>query len=115
LKAAKNEAELAEDHDIGNPIISQVVTSAIAYTDALTAKLSGRVNKQDHSAAVRALRDALGKRLSDEQERRLRRILSEKDAAQYGARAKSKADAIKLLGDLEKFAPLVELELARLR
>jgi len=115
LKAAQNEAELAGDADIANPIVVQIVNAAIAYTDALTARFSGRVNQQDHAAAVKALRAALGKRFPGEQERRLARILSEKDAAQYGARMKRKSEATRLLADLEKFAAWAELEMKRIR
>ena len=115
LKAAQNETELAGDDDIGNPIISQIVNSAIAYADALTARFAGRVNQQDHSAAAKALRAALGKRFPDDQERRLGRILNEKDAAQYGARLKRKSEAVRLLADLEKFATWAEVELTRIR
>ena len=115
LKAAQNETELADDGDVGNPIISQIVNAAIAYADALTAKFAGRVDQQDHSATVKALRAALGKRFPDEQERRLARILSEKDAAQYGARIERKSEAVRLLADLEKFAAWAELEMSRIR
>lgn len=115
LKAAQNEMELIADGDIGNPIISLIVHSAIAYADALISKFAGRVNRQDHSGAIKALRAALGNRLPDEQERRLGRILSEKDAAEYGARVKRKSEAVRLLADLEKLAAWAELELTRFR
>jgi hypothetical protein len=115
LKAAQDEATLAEDGDIGNPILSQVVHAAIAYTDALTVKFGSRINRHDHNAAVKVLRDALGDRLPDVQERRLRRILGEKDAAQYGARMKRKAEAVKFLVELEEFARWAEVELNRPR
>jgi hypothetical protein len=115
LKAAQNESELITDGDVGNPIISLIVHSAIAYADALTAKFAGRVNQQDHSGAAKALRAALGNRLPNDQERRLVRILSEKDAGQYGARVKRKPEAVRLLADLQKFAAWAELELTRIR
>jgi len=115
LKAARNEAELTDDSDICNPIISLIVHAAIAYADALTAKFAGRVNQQDHSGATKSLRAALGNRLPSEQERRLARILGEKDAAEYGPRIKRKSEAAKLLADLEKFAAWAELELTRAR
>lgn len=115
LKAAQNEAELTDDGDICNPIISLIVHAAIAYADALTAKFAGRVNQQDHSGATKSLRAALGNRLPSEQERRLARILGEKDAAEYGPRIKRKSEAARLLADLEKFAAWVELELTRAR
>ena len=113
LKAAQDEVALADADDIGNPIISQVVHAAIAYTDALTAKFAGRANQQDHGAAVKILRDALGNRLPAAQENRLRRILREKDAAQYGARLKTKADAERLLSQLVEFAKWAKGEFGR--
>jgi hypothetical protein len=113
LKAAQDETALAEADGIGNPIISQIVHAAIAYADALTAKFAGRVNQQDHGGAVKTLRDALGNRLPKPQENRLRRILGEKDAAQYGARVKSTADAGRLLALLVEFAKWAERELSR--
>ncbi|WP_119304436.1 hypothetical protein [Dongia deserti] len=115
MKAAQTEAALAEEADIANPIVSQTVQAAIAYTDALTASVAGQVNQQDHAGAVKALRSALGKRLPGEQERRLARILGEKDAAQYSARPKRISEARRLLADLESYAAWAELELARTR
>lgn len=115
LKAAQNEAGLTDDDEICNPIISLIVHSAIAYADALTAKFAGRVDQQDHSGATKSLRAALGNRLPSEQERRLARLLGEKDAAEYGPRIKRKSEAARLLADLEKFAAWVELELTRAR
>jgi hypothetical protein len=111
LKAARDEAALASEGDIGNPIISQIVNAAIGYADALTAKFGSEVNKQDHLAAGQTLRDALGKRLPAEQATRFRRMLAEKDTAQYGSRAKSVADAKWLLSQLDQFAIWAEAEL----
>jgi hypothetical protein len=112
LKAARDELTLAEAEDIGNPSMSQIVNAAIAFTDALTAR-HGRVNRQDHAAAVKTLRDALGNRLPAAQEKRLRRILAEKDEVQYGARLKSRAEAEHLLQELDEFAAWAESELER--
>lgn len=113
LRAARDELTLAETPEIANPIVSQVVNAAIAYTDALTARFGGRVNQKNHGAAVKELRDVLGKRLPTAQQTRLRRILGEKDAAQYGARFKSKAEAELLFKDLEVFAAWAEAEMQR--
>ena len=115
LKAARTEAAMIEDGDVGNPIISQIVHAAIAFTDALTARYAGRANQQDHAAAVKALRDALGNRLPVAQETRLRRILGEKDEVQYGARVKTAVEAGRLLAQLEAFADWAEAELQRPR
>jgi hypothetical protein len=102
---------MAEPGDIGNPAMSQIVNAAIAYADALTVRFAGKVNRADHAAVVKVLRDALGNRLPDTQANRLRGILDHKDEAQYGVRAKSLSDALALLERLEKFAAWAELEL----
>lgn len=115
LKAARNEVLLADPGDIANPAMSQIVNAAIAFTDALTTAYAGRANQRDHSDAVKALRDALGKRLPNAQATNLRRILGEKDDVQYGTRARSKADAKALLIRLEEFASWAEAEMARPR
>lgn len=73
------------------------------------------MNQQDHAAAVRTLRDALGNRFLAAQETNLRRILGEKDEVQYGVRPRSKADAEALLNRLEEFASWVEMEITRPR
>ena len=113
LKAAQTEMTVAEPEDVGNPAMSQIVNAAIAFTDALTARYAGRANQQDHAAAVKTLRDALGKRLPNAQETNLRRILHEKDDVQYGARTRSQDDAKALLSRLEDFATWAEAELVR--
>jgi hypothetical protein len=113
LKAARDEATLAEEGAVGNPIVSQVVNAAIAYADAITAARLGRVNQQDHDGVHKVLRDALGERLPEVQARRLRKLLGAKDAAQYGARLLRKDDAVRLLEEAEAFAVWAESELTR--
>lgn len=115
LNAARVEAAMAEEGDIGNPAMSQVVNAAIGFADALTARYAGHANQQDHAAAVKALRGALGNRLPAAQESQLRRILREKDAVQYGTRAKTRAEAEQMLAALEEFAAWAEAELRRPR
>ena len=115
LKAAQIEMTVAEREDVGNPAMSQMVNAAIAFADVLAARHAGRANKQDHAAAVKTLRDALGNRLPNAQETNLRRILNEKDDVQYGARPRNQDDAKALLSRLEDFAAWAEAELARPR
>jgi hypothetical protein len=113
LKAARDAAALTDEGAVGNPIVSQVVNAAVGYADAITAARSGRVNQQDHSGIHKLLRDALGERLPEIQATRLRRILSMKDAAQYGARLLRKDEALRLLDDAEAFVRWAETELTR--
>ena len=104
LDAAQKALLLAEPGQDCKPVISQIVLSAIAYGDSLTAKRSSVVNQHDHAQAPRLLRDVLGKLLPDIQERRYRRILSFKDEVQYGTRRASRDEAARLLADLEEFS-----------
>ncbi len=113
LKAAQDEATLAGAASIWNPVVSQIVNAAIAYADAITAMRLEQVNQRDHEGIHKLLRDALGNALPDAQARRLRRIVSSKDTAQYGVRFLRKDEAEQLLSELEEFARWAETELAR--
>lgn len=104
LEAAQQAHLLAEVSQNCNPVISQIVLSAIALGDSLTAKRAQVVNQQDHAKAPRLLRDVLGNLLPDGHERRYRRILSFKDEVQYGTRQATRDEAGRLLADLEEFA-----------
>ena len=66
------------------------------------------INQQDHAAATRLLREVLGNRLTDAQERRLRRLLGRKDEVQYGARTVTLDEARHMLEELDMFAPWAE-------
>jgi hypothetical protein len=108
LAAARQAAVVADPSQSANPIVSQIVLSAIAYGDYLTAKRAGVVNRQDHAAAPRLLRDVLRGNLPVAQESRYRRILATKDESQYGARSATVDFARRLLADLEEFARWAE-------
>ncbi|AZO31516.1 MAG: hypothetical protein EOQ29_07670 [Mesorhizobium sp.] len=112
LKDARNSNLVADPGDIGNPSMSTVINCAIAYSDALTAKLRGEINQDDHQAVVKLLRAALGKALPAKQETSLRALLEQKDEVQYGSRAKTRNDAEKALERLEEFAAWAEQQLA---
>jgi hypothetical protein len=104
LESAQQALLLAEPEQNCNPVISQIVLSAIAFGDSLSAKRALVINQQDHAAAPLLLRDVLRDTLPDAQERRYRRILGFKDEVQYGARASTAEEAARLLADLEAFA-----------
>jgi len=84
------------------------VAGAIAYADAITAKRKGVINKQDHAAAPRWLREALGNALPERQEKFYRRLLGRKDEVNYGARSTSLDEAQRLLLELDAFAEWAE-------
>ncbi len=113
LRMAEAGMTLAEEGLPQNPVISNTVLSAIAYSDALTAKFKGRVNQKDHRAVAKALRDALGNRFPVAQETRLSRILSSKDDVQYGARTSTAGEALRMLELLREFAQWAEEEMTR--
>ena len=85
-----------------------MVAAAIAYADAVTAQTKGIVNKQDHQAAPRLLRDALGNRLPDRQDKFFRKLLGRKDEVNYGARSTTLDEAALLMGELDEFAVWAE-------
>lgn len=111
LEAAQQAATLAQPGQNANPVISQIVLSAIAYGDCLTAKRANVINQQDHAAAPKLLRDVLREALPVAQEKRYRRILATKDESQYGARSAPLDYAQRLLAELEEFARWAEDQL----
>lgn len=110
-RLAESAIVLAETGVDANPIISNVVMSAIAYVDCLTAKRANVINQQDHSAAPQLLRDVLGAALPISQANRIRRIVGHKDASQYGARPATLAQARRLIEDLVELANWVDGQL----
>ncbi|MCM8594065.1 hypothetical protein [Accumulibacter sp.] len=91
-----------------NSAVTLMVTAAIAYGDAITAKVKGVVNKQDHQSAPRLLREVLGNRFPDRQEKVFRRLLGRKDEVNHGARSTTLEEAQRLLAELDDFAAWAE-------
>ena len=106
-ESARSLVTLAQDKSY-NAAITLMVTAAIAYADALTAALKGVVNKQDHQNAPRLLREVLGNRLPDKQEKFYRKLLGRKDEVNYGARSTTLDEAERLLAELDEFATWTE-------
>ena len=113
LKEARTSATLADPADFGNGTMSTVINCAIAYADVLTAKYRGEINQNDHQAGVKLLRATFGKELPSRQEINFKALLEQKDEVQYGARAKSRADAERALARLEEFVAWAEEMYAR--
>ena len=91
-----------------NPAVTLMVSAAIAYSDAITAKARGVVNQQDHQGAPRLLREVLGNRLPDKQEKFFRKLLGRKDEVNYGARSTALDEAQRLFAELDDFAAWAE-------
>lgn len=106
-ESARSLVTLADNKSY-NGAITLMVTAVIAYADAITAKLKGVVNKQDHQAASRLLRKALGNALPDKQEKFFRRLLGRKDEVNYGARSTTRGEAERLLAELDEFGAWAE-------
>lgn len=106
-ESARSLVTLAQSQSY-NGAVSLMVAAAIAYCDAITARAKGVVNKQDHLGAPRLLRETLGNRLPDSQERFFRKLLGRKDEVNYGARSTTFAEAQRLLEELDAFAMWAE-------
>ena len=106
-ESARSLVTLAQNKSY-NAAITLMVTAAIAYADALTAAQKGVVNKQDHQNAPRLLREVLGNRLPDKQEKFYRKLLGRKDEVNYGARSTTLDEAERLLAELDEFATWTE-------
>lgn len=101
---AKQGLDLADAGQNANPILSLIVSSAIAYADAVCSLYGGRVNQHDHEVASKTLRAVLGNQLPADQLKRFKRILAQKESAQYGARIARLDTATERLDDLRRFA-----------
>lgn len=106
-ESARNLVTLAQSSSY-NPAVTLMVTAAIAYSDAITAKAIGAVNQQDHQGAPHLLREVLGNRLPDRQEKFFRKLLGRKDEVNYGARSTALDEARRLLAELDEFAAWAE-------
>jgi len=113
LATARNELELAEEGANGNPIMSLIVLSAIAFADALTIKYGGIQNTQDHAAIVKTMKHAMGNRVDRGQLKRLGQIVAKKPVAQYDFRASTIEEAGSLFEQLIRFSEWAEVELSR--
>jgi hypothetical protein len=91
-----------------NGAVTLMVTAGIAYSDAITAKARGVVNQQDHQRAPRLLREVLGNRLPEGQDRFFRKLLGRKDEVNYGTRSTTLEEAQRLLSALDDFAVWAE-------
>jgi hypothetical protein len=106
-ESARSLVTLAENKSY-NGAITLMITAAIAYADSVTSEMKGVVNKQDHQTAPKLLREALGNRLPDKQEKFYRRILGRKDEVNYGARSTTLEEAERLIAELDEFAVWAE-------
>lgn len=91
-----------------NGAVTLMVTAAIAYGDALSAKTKGVVNKHNHLNAPKLLRELLGNRLPDKHEKFFRKLLGRKDEVNYGARSTTLEEAERLMAELDAFAAWAE-------
>lgn len=106
-ESARSLVALAQSRSY-NPAVTLMITAAIAYSDAITAKARGIVNQQDHQGAPRLLREVLGNQVPDKQERFFRKLLGRKDEVNYGARSTALDEAQRLLAELDEFAAWAE-------
>jgi len=92
--------------------MSPAIHAAIAFADALTIRFSGTQNAGEHRNITLALQRALGDRADAVQVQRLTRIISRKDATQYGHRQSTLEEARHLVEQCERFAAWAERVLA---
>lgn len=111
LKAAKTLRDIADRGDDARLVVQGAILSVIAYGDALTIKVAGIKNTEDHQQLAATLRHALGNRLPATEATRIKRLLSEKDDTAYGHRRVSMAEARSAIDKAESFANWAEQEL----
>ncbi len=112
LQTARDALALADPGDSGKPIMSNALRAVIAYGDALTIKVAGIKNTEDHGALPDTVRRALGDRAEAKQLRRLARLLSKKNDIDYHHRDMTLEEARRFVKRAERFARWAERELA---
>lgn len=112
LKSALNLLDLADEGDNGNPIMSQALLSVIAYSDALTIRVAGLKNAQDHTALPATLSKILKNNSDPKQIERLRRMIAEKNSIQYDQVTTTLAEARAYVQQAQRFAQWAEAKLA---
>src|SRR6188768_1611679 len=75
LKTARNACMVADEADDGRLIVQGAILAAIAYGDALTIKIAGIRNDDDHQRLPAAVRHALGNAAPAAELTRLTRLL----------------------------------------
>ena len=113
MEIAENALQLTDRHHDAGPLMSNMILGAIAYVDALTAAIAGKINQTDHQAAIKLLRDTLGAGLPRAQETNLKTLISIKDEVQYGATFEPIQDAEALMKRAKAFSEWAEGELRR--
>lgn len=113
LKTATDALAVADAGDDGRLIIQGAILSAIAYGDAITIKVAGIKNSDDHQRLPATLRHALGDQLPQQQSARLAKLLRVKDDSAYGHRSMNLRDARNALDRAQAFTEWAEAELGR--
>jgi hypothetical protein len=113
LKTTRDALIVVDARDDTRLIVQGAILSAIAYGDAVTIKVAGIKNGQDHLRLPDTVRQALGNRASQQELTRLQRLLKRKDDSAYGHRALTLDEARTAVAQAEAFALWAELELGR--
>lgn len=113
LKTARDALAVADKGDDGRLIVQGAILSAIAYGDALTIRVAGVKNGNDHQRLGDALRFALGNRAPQKELTKLERLLKQKDDSAYGHRLMTLDEARAAIEKASDFATWAEGELAR--
>ncbi len=113
LKAARNALAVADEGDDGRLIVQGAILSAIAYGDAVTIKVAGIRNSDDHQRLPATIRHALGNQFPQQELTRLSRLLRAKDDSAYGHRRMDLDDAAEAIEKAKAFGEWAEVELAR--
>lgn len=104
LLAAQNALALVDPAGNAKPVAAAAVIAAIGFGDALCIWRGGVVNSHQHDRLPDLLGTLLGRSADQAQLTRLRRILSRKNAAQYGAVTWTYEEASAYLEQVERFA-----------
>jgi len=103
LVVAQNVLALTNSDGNAKPVAAAAVIAAIGFGDALSVQCGGTINTQQHDRLPNMLQRLLGPDADAAQMTRLGRILSKKNAAQYGRTHRTYDTARNYLEQTERF------------
>jgi len=95
-----------------SPMMTLIVTAAIAYGDALTARFGRVMNRDEHAALPKLVRATMGDQADEAMLKHRRAIIAEKTFAEYGDHQVDVESASRFLLKLQRFGEWAETKLA---
>lgn len=109
MRSAEDVLALTDKDGNGNPAMAHALLAVIGYADAITIKIGGVQNTQDHAQIVAALRHVLGAAADVKELNRLSKLVARKNDIQYDHPSASRTEAAAYMEQCRRFAAWAEI------